>query len=180
MGTGAVAGCRELWQGSADRVVTTSRYYSGEKKAPVLTIFIGGNHEASNHLQELPYGGWVAPSIYYLGTTSCPPLPAPAPEVSGRGERGSSWPPDLHCCTVLGVAGALCGRWMHPHAVGLKLLCCSACCRLHCCLVFATIDWFEGHAAASKRFPNESVKTLTLYMWLSLNWCSWLCETASI
>ncbi|XP_019398397.1 PREDICTED: lariat debranching enzyme isoform X2 [Crocodylus porosus] len=43
------------------------RYYSGEKKAPVLTIFIGGNHEASNHLQELPYGGWVAPSIYYLG-----------------------------------------------------------------------------------------------------------------
>lgn len=44
-----------------------SRYYSGEKKAPVLTVFIGGNHEASNHLQELPYGGWVAPNIYYLG-----------------------------------------------------------------------------------------------------------------
>ncbi|XP_061452387.1 lariat debranching enzyme [Rhineura floridana] len=44
-----------------------ARYYSGEKKAPVLTIFIGGNHEASNHLQELPYGGWVAPNIYYLG-----------------------------------------------------------------------------------------------------------------
>jgi len=32
-----------------------------------LTIFIGGNHEASNYLQELPYGGWVAPNIYYLG-----------------------------------------------------------------------------------------------------------------
>jgi len=43
------------------------RYYSGEKKAPILTIFIGGNHEASNYLQELPYGGWVAPNIYYLG-----------------------------------------------------------------------------------------------------------------
>lgn len=43
------------------------RYYSGEKVAPVLTIFIGGNHEASNHLQELSYGGWVAPNIYYLG-----------------------------------------------------------------------------------------------------------------
>lgn len=43
------------------------RYYSGEKIAPVLTIFIGGNHEASNYLQELPYGGWVAPNIYYLG-----------------------------------------------------------------------------------------------------------------
>lgn len=43
------------------------RYYNGEKQAPVLTIFIGGNHEASNYLQELPYGGWVAPNIYYLG-----------------------------------------------------------------------------------------------------------------
>lgn len=44
-----------------------NRYYSGEKVAPILTIFIGGNHEASNYLQELPYGGWVAPNIYYLG-----------------------------------------------------------------------------------------------------------------
>lgn len=42
-------------------------YYRGEKKAPVLTIFIGGNHEASNHLWELYYGGWIAPNIYYLG-----------------------------------------------------------------------------------------------------------------
>lgn len=43
------------------------RYYSGEKKAPVLTLVIGGNHEASNHMQELPYGGWLAPNIYYFG-----------------------------------------------------------------------------------------------------------------
>ncbi|GAB9467879.1 Lariat debranching enzyme b [Globisporangium polare] len=42
-------------------------YYSGEKRASVLTIFIGGNHEASNSLQELHYGGWVAPHIFYLG-----------------------------------------------------------------------------------------------------------------
>ena len=27
------------------------KYYSGEKKAPILTLFIGGNHEASNYLQ---------------------------------------------------------------------------------------------------------------------------------
>ncbi|XP_075036190.1 lariat debranching enzyme [Mixophyes fleayi] len=46
---------------------TFYKYYSGEKKAPILTIFIGGNHEASNYLQELPYGGWVAPNIYYIG-----------------------------------------------------------------------------------------------------------------
>ena len=42
-------------------------YYSGAKVAPVMTIFIGGNHEASNYMQELFYGGWVAPNIYYLG-----------------------------------------------------------------------------------------------------------------
>ena len=40
---------------------------SGVKHAPVLTIFIGGNHEASNVLQSLYYGGWVAPNIYFLG-----------------------------------------------------------------------------------------------------------------
>ena len=26
------------------------KYFSGEKKVPVPTIFIGGNHEASNYL----------------------------------------------------------------------------------------------------------------------------------
>lgn len=45
------------------------KYYDGEAKAPYLTIFIGGNHEASNYLQELYYGGWVAPNIYYLGAS---------------------------------------------------------------------------------------------------------------
>lgn len=42
-------------------------YYTGKKKAPIMTIFIGGNHEASNYLQELTYGGFVAPNIFYLG-----------------------------------------------------------------------------------------------------------------
>ncbi|RPA84647.1 hypothetical protein BJ508DRAFT_412691 [Ascobolus immersus RN42] len=42
-------------------------YYSGEKKAPITTVFIGGNHEASNYMFELFHGGWVAPKIYYLG-----------------------------------------------------------------------------------------------------------------
>ena len=42
-------------------------YYSGRRKAPYLTLFVGGNHEASNHLFELYHGGWVAPNIYYLG-----------------------------------------------------------------------------------------------------------------
>lgn len=46
-------------------------YYSGKKVAPVLTIFIGGNHESSSYLKELKYGGWVAPNIYYLGEFGC-------------------------------------------------------------------------------------------------------------
>ncbi|KAN0119729.1 DBR1 domain containing protein [Hyaloscypha variabilis] len=45
-------------------------YYGGSTTAPYLTIFVGGNHEASSHLWELYYGGWVAPNIYYLGAAN--------------------------------------------------------------------------------------------------------------
>ncbi|KAG2205992.1 hypothetical protein INT47_005310, partial [Mucor saturninus] len=43
------------------------KYYSGQVRAPYPTIFIGGNHEASNYLWELYHGGWVCDNIYYLG-----------------------------------------------------------------------------------------------------------------
>lgn len=45
-------------------------YYSGARTAPYLTIFIGGNHEASNYMWELYYGGWAAPNIYYMGAAN--------------------------------------------------------------------------------------------------------------
>lgn len=45
-------------------------YYSGARQAPYLTVFVGGNHEASNYLFELYYGGWVAKNIYYMGAAS--------------------------------------------------------------------------------------------------------------
>lgn len=45
-------------------------YYSGSRTAPYLTIFVGGNHEASSHMWELYYGGWVAPNIYYMGAAN--------------------------------------------------------------------------------------------------------------
>ncbi|RPB09101.1 hypothetical protein P167DRAFT_567474 [Morchella conica CCBAS932] len=45
-------------------------YYSGKRRAPYLTLFVGGNHEASSHLWELYYGGWAAPNIYYMGASS--------------------------------------------------------------------------------------------------------------
>ncbi|KZT38916.1 Metallophos-domain-containing protein [Sistotremastrum suecicum HHB10207 ss-3] len=47
------------------------RYYEGEKVAPILTIVIGGNHEASNYMWELYHRGWLAPNIYYLGAAGC-------------------------------------------------------------------------------------------------------------
>ncbi|CUA78122.1 Lariat debranching enzyme [Oryza sativa Japonica Group] [Rhizoctonia solani] len=50
---------------------TFYKYYTGEAIAPVLTIVIGGNHEASNYMWELYHGGWLAPNIYYLGASGC-------------------------------------------------------------------------------------------------------------
>jgi lariat debranching enzyme len=46
------------------------KYYRGEKRVPVLTLFIGGNHEASNLLAEEYYGGYVSDGIFYLGHSS--------------------------------------------------------------------------------------------------------------
>ncbi|KAK6524494.1 hypothetical protein TWF281_011401 [Arthrobotrys megalospora] len=45
------------------------KYYNGSKVAPIPTLFVGGNHEASSHLYELNPGGWVCPNIYYMGGT---------------------------------------------------------------------------------------------------------------
>jgi len=33
------------------------KYYAGVKKTEFLTVFVGGNHEGSNYLRELMYGG---------------------------------------------------------------------------------------------------------------------------
>lgn len=46
-------------------------YYTEKRQAPVLTLFVGGNHESANYLWQLPYGGWVAHNIYYLGYAGC-------------------------------------------------------------------------------------------------------------
>lgn len=45
-------------------------YLSGQRQAPVLTVVIGGNHELSRYFKELPFGGWIAPRIYYMGYTN--------------------------------------------------------------------------------------------------------------
>lgn len=48
---------------------TFYKYYSGELIVPFPVICIGGNHESSNYFYELYHGGWLAPNIYFLGTT---------------------------------------------------------------------------------------------------------------
>lgn len=72
------------------------KYYTGEKVAPCLTIFIGGNHEASNYLQELPFGGWVAKNIYYLGYASVIKLGDPINGIRIGGLSGIWKPHDYH------------------------------------------------------------------------------------
>ncbi|RNF10536.1 oligoribonuclease [Trypanosoma conorhini] len=42
-------------------------YYRGERRAPYLTLFVGGNHEGSDWLATESYGGFLAPNIYYVG-----------------------------------------------------------------------------------------------------------------
>jgi lariat debranching enzyme len=65
-------------------------YYSGEKRAPVLTLVIGGNHEAANYFSELYYGGWLAPNIYYLGAVNVLRYgPLRIAGISGIFNRGS-------------------------------------------------------------------------------------------
>ncbi|KAJ7704470.1 lariat debranching enzyme, C-terminal domain-containing protein [Mycena rosella] len=46
-------------------------YYAGRKKAPILTLVIGGNHEAMSYMWESYHGGWLAPNIYFLGYAGC-------------------------------------------------------------------------------------------------------------
>lgn len=46
------------------------KYYDGSKSAPILTLVIGGNHEASHFMRELNFGGWLCPNVYYLGAAS--------------------------------------------------------------------------------------------------------------
>ena len=43
------------------------KYYLGKKWATHLTLVVGGDCEAWNYYQTLPYGGWIANNIYYMG-----------------------------------------------------------------------------------------------------------------
>ncbi|CAG2159707.1 unnamed protein product [Oppiella nova] len=52
------------------RLQTFHKYYRSEVMAPKLTLFVGGNHEASNYMQTLGFGGWVAHNIFYMGYAS--------------------------------------------------------------------------------------------------------------
>ncbi|KAN0030503.1 hypothetical protein ACTA71_009142 [Dictyostelium dimigraforme] len=49
---------------------TFYKYYSGELKAPMLTLVIGGNHESSNYFTEINNGGWLCENIYFMGRSN--------------------------------------------------------------------------------------------------------------
>ena len=40
---------------------------NGERKAPCPIILISGNHEAMDLIFQLPFGGYIAPNVYYMG-----------------------------------------------------------------------------------------------------------------
>ena len=46
---------------------TFHKIASGERAVPCPIIIIGGNHEATDLLFQLPFGGYVAPNVYYMG-----------------------------------------------------------------------------------------------------------------
>ena len=46
---------------------TFYKLYTGEIQMPVPTIVVGGNHEAMDWLFLLPFGGWLAPNVFYAG-----------------------------------------------------------------------------------------------------------------
>ncbi|TFY67350.1 hypothetical protein EVJ58_g1673 [Rhodofomes roseus] len=71
------------------------KYYTGEKVAPVLTLVIGGNHEASSYFWELYHGGWIAPKIYFLGHAGCVQLSSPTVFLSHDWPQGIEHHGDL-------------------------------------------------------------------------------------
>lgn len=64
----------------------------------MLTLVIGGNHEASNYFSELHYGGWLAPNIYYMGAANVLRYgPVRIAGLSGIFHRGNYNKPHYEC-----------------------------------------------------------------------------------
>lgn len=77
------------------------KYYSGQKSAPILTLVIGGNHEASHYMRELNFGGWLCPNIFFLGAASAVNLCMQSSEFSKAPENRKI----DRLIRVLGVSG---------------------------------------------------------------------------
>lgn len=43
------------------------KLYTGERKSKIPILIVGGNHEACDFLHLLPFGGWLAPNVFYAG-----------------------------------------------------------------------------------------------------------------
>ena len=53
-----------------------------------MTVFVGGNHEASNFLRELYYGGFAAENIFFMGASSVIKIVKDGQEVTLGGISG--------------------------------------------------------------------------------------------
>lgn len=49
------------------RLGTFYKLYNGERRIARPTIVLGGNHESSDFLHLLPFGGWLAQNVFYTG-----------------------------------------------------------------------------------------------------------------
>ena len=100
-----------------------SQYFTGAKRPHCLTVFIGGNHESSasvlprphhalpppsppphpppprSYMHELPYGGWVAPGIFYLGYSGC--IVVAGLRIAGLANLAAPPPPSSSSSTTI-------------------------------------------------------------------------------
>ena len=77
------------------------KYYHSKKIAPILTLVIGGNHEASHHMRELNFGGFLCPNIYFLGAAGVVNI---KPIIQNTlGLKGSEL--KTQCLRILGISG---------------------------------------------------------------------------
>eukprot|EP00768_Dysnectes_brevis_P003460 gnl/Dysnectes_brevis/2469_a2952_1207.p1 GENE.gnl/Dysnectes_brevis/2469_a2952_1207~~gnl/Dysnectes_brevis/2469_a2952_1207.p1 ORF type:complete len:401 (-),score=88.92 gnl/Dysnectes_brevis/2469_a2952_1207:30-1232(-) len=60
---------QKYWsEGSFWKLYTQDKDHPLVPKIPIITI--AGNHESTSYLAEIPFGGWVAPNVYYMGHSS--------------------------------------------------------------------------------------------------------------
>lgn len=112
------------------------RYYTGEVQAPILTIVIGGNHEASNYFWELYVSLLLKNSLYSAtyGTLQIPWRMARAEHLLPRARGVRAGERDPHRRRVRNLQGAgLLLRFVHRRALSA------------CAFMLILLSWIGAH-----------------------------------